>query len=335
MILQSDGTTLLQASEGTYQTSISGYVQAASLGILCWDILDNIPTDFKLIAQNRVSIVAITYVASRIGSFGDVLASTVVHTAPVGHCILFDAVNTSFYPISLSLSGLLFFFRLRAIYNQNPIIVSAFFLLWLGLVASTVLIPVGVHGGSIGDSTYCRDATAPDSVYAAIMAPLVHDTAVFIAISYRLMQNAYVEFTFKKGFKMILFGEYLPNLTKSLFIDGQRYYLMTLISNIVTAILIFSTSLPVPLRAMLPVFNVALTNIMACRVYRRTKTGLFRESELATTHMKDMTNIQVIVPRQEMDRVSQIGIIFCEDNAEGKTSFQAAIPSRPTSKGRN
>ncbi|KAF9481934.1 hypothetical protein BDN70DRAFT_930474 [Pholiota conissans] len=334
MIIHNNGAAAV-ASQGTYETAISTYVQAASVGIFCWDILDNIPADFKLITQNRVSFVVIIYVASRIGSLGEVLASTIYHTAPVGDCVLFDAMAASFYPISLSLSGLLFFFRLRAIYDQNSVVISAFFLLWLALVVSTVLIPIGVRGGPIGESAYCQDVSAPDYIYAAIVAPLVHDTAVFFAISYRLMQNAYVDFSLRKGFKMMLFGKHLPNLTKSLFIDGQRYYLMTLISNILTAILILMTSLPVPLRSMLPVFNVALTNIMACRVYRRTKTGLFRESELSTTYMKDMINIQITSPCQEMGRESQgveSHIVFCENNLEDGTSF---VLARPSSIGRN
>lgn len=58
---------------------------------------------------------------------------------------------------------------------------------------------------------------------------------------------------------------------------------ITLISNLVTVIMVFDTSVPIPMRSMCATPNIVLTNIMACRVYRRTRAGLFRESEISTT----------------------------------------------------
>lgn len=41
------------------------------------------------------------------------------------------------------------------------------------------------------------------------------------------------------------------------------------------------------MRSMCATPNIVLTNIMACRVYRRTKIGLFRETEVSTTALSD------------------------------------------------
>lgn len=143
---------------------------------------------------------------------------------PAGHCLLFEAIGTSIYSIALSCTGLLFFIRLRAIYIRNKLVVLSFFVLWLGLIACTLLLPIEARGGHIGDTKYCIDANVPRSAYASVLAPLIHDTLVFAAISYRLGQNSYKE-TLPGVLKAAISGKYLPKFTKGLLHDGQRYYL--------------------------------------------------------------------------------------------------------------
>ncbi len=143
--------------------------------------------------------------------------------APTGNCEVFEKALTAWYPISLGCSALLFFFRVAAIYNRKPVVVASFFVLWLGLLACTLFIPIGVQGDEVGGSNYCQDAFVPNTAYAAIIAPLVHDTLVFIAISWKLVKNSHVDG--KEGIKVMMFGRHLPDFTKALLLDGQRYYL--------------------------------------------------------------------------------------------------------------
>jgi hypothetical protein len=130
-----------------------------------------------------------------------------------------------FYPISLSSSALLFFFRLKAIYSGNRLVIALFFVLWLGVLACTMLIPITVHEMHIGETPYCEDANVPSTAFAAVLAPLVHDTLVFFAISWRLAQNSHIDINFHNGIKVALLGKYLPTFTRSMLLDGQRYYL--------------------------------------------------------------------------------------------------------------
>ncbi|KAF8199025.1 hypothetical protein BJ912DRAFT_845137, partial [Pholiota molesta] len=169
----------------------------------------------------------------------------------------------------------------------NRIVVCFFFLLWLALVGCTMLVPIGVLGDSIGPTNYCEDAFVPNYSYAAVIAPLVHDTLVFVAISWRLAENAHVNLGLKEGIKIAVFGKYLPAFTKSLLKNGQKYYLLTMISNLVAVIMLFSTHIPIPMRSMFATPSLVLTNIMACRVYRNTKFGLVRESEISTSNMEE------------------------------------------------
>ena len=123
---------------------------------------------------------------------------------------------------------MLFFFRLRAVYNRNQKVVVAFFVMWLGLVVSAVFIPLGLVGRAIGPTAYCEEMLAKDNNTVAIVqtVPLVYDTLVFLAISWRLAHMAYVK---PKGvrasFRTIALGMNLPIFSRSLLIDGQAYYL--------------------------------------------------------------------------------------------------------------
>ena len=58
-----------------------------------------------------------------------------------------------------------------------------------------------------------------------------------------------------------------------------------MVSSLVTVVMAFDQSVPVPMRTMFATLNIVLVNIMACRVYRRTKTGLLRETEISTSHI--------------------------------------------------
>ncbi|KAF9471757.1 hypothetical protein BDN70DRAFT_887762 [Pholiota conissans] len=271
-----------------YQTSVSIYVLAGSLGVLLWDVLDNIGSDYKLLFKSRITFTTFVYFASRIGSLGYVIASNIFETAPTSNCKAFETITDAFYPVSLGFSALLFFIRLRAIYNRDRLVVAFFFILWLGLLGTTMIVPITILGANIGPTKYCIDADVPNAVYAAILSPLIHDTLVFIAITYRLVKNAHMEMGFKDGVAVAISGKYLPVFTRGLLKDGQKYYLLSLISNIVTVIMVFDTSVPIPMRSMCATPNIVITNIMACRVYRNTRFGLIREKEVATTTMKGL-----------------------------------------------
>ena len=153
------------------------------------------------------------------------LIITHLSAAPTGHCAAFETITDAFYPVSLGASALLFFLRLRAIYNRDRIVVFLFFLLWLSLVGTTMIVPIVTIGANIGDTKYCIDADVPPVTYAGLLSPLIHDTLVFVAISWRLVTNAHREMGLKEGIQTALYGKYLPSFTRGLLKDGQKYYL--------------------------------------------------------------------------------------------------------------
>ena len=150
------------------------------------------------------------------------------------NCGVFSTVTAACSSIAFSCTALLFFFRLRAIYNQNRITIWSFFVLWLAIPAvsiwSTCIIASGIH---LEDEAYPSFKYCPDlvtNIQAQFLytqsTTLAYDTLVFIAISRRLCRISYLKPQGpRESLKLLLFGKYLPIFTKSLYLDGQAYYL--------------------------------------------------------------------------------------------------------------
>jgi len=139
---------------------------------------------------------------------------------------VFDFVVDSFLPVAIASSALLFFYRVRAIYEASKKTTIFFFLLWLTVLGSNMTIAIGVVGGTVGPTKYCDNESIPIYVVVSFIFPLIYDTLVFFAISIRLTRNVYIDdMTVGKGFKVAILGKYLPTFSRSLLKDGQSYYL--------------------------------------------------------------------------------------------------------------
>lgn len=131
---------------------------------------------------------------------------------------------------SLSLTTLLFFLRVRAIYADRQYVVSFFFILWIGVIAGCV-VETQVGGVATIKNTpsqgYCISNPINILSLVTTMAtiPMVNDTLSFCAVTWRLMHNSQVDRSFQKGIKVVIFGRYLPAFSRALLIDGQIYFL--------------------------------------------------------------------------------------------------------------
>ena len=155
--------------------------------------------------------------------------------------------------LSVTSTYLLFFFRTRAVFDMNPFIVAFFAALWLAVVAACLTVIIGVDGVNIGSTRYCIDGEVKSYVTMATVIPLINDTCVFLAISWRLFCNSSARPTLKDGLRVLIFGDYLPRFSKAMLHDGQAYYLLLvlpyscLVPNQLTSCIIFvSIGPPLP-----------------------------------------------------------------------------------------
>ncbi|KAF9041330.1 hypothetical protein BJ165DRAFT_1406291 [Panaeolus papilionaceus] len=270
------------------QLAIVTYITVGSVAVLIWDIWDNICTDYRLITEFTIHLPTIVYFASRLATVFYALTYTIFNTAAITwDCSRFAKVVTVGYPIAIDATSFLFLLRVRAIFNRDRFFVIFFNCLWIGVVASSLTGPFGTSGINIGTTEYCVIDRFEGYIDAAAIAPLVFDTLVFIAISRRLMIDALVvdrDLRTCADVKALVLGDYLPTLSKALLQDGQVYYLTTITTGLTSVIILFVPGIPsYILRTMLTVPNITLMNIMACRVFRKTKFGLFRETSISTT----------------------------------------------------
>lgn len=111
-------------------------------------------------------------------------------------------------------------------FNGNKFVVAFFIFTWLSVVAGCLTTTQGGTGVPIGVTRYCLAAGLASYTSSAVIIPVVNDTFVFLAISWKLMRNAYVdECSIKGKVRTIVLGDYMPAFSKGMLKDGQSYYL--------------------------------------------------------------------------------------------------------------
>ncbi|KAJ7478661.1 hypothetical protein B0H11DRAFT_2028185 [Mycena galericulata] len=265
------------------EIQISGYVFAGSTAVrdqTCfWDILSHLRSDWLLLFKQNFNLNTSVYVVSRVASSVYVLGFTLFATYPLPACNTAFVVFNCFYPISVSASAFLFFSRVRAIYGGNRLVTFVFGFLWLAVLGSSITIPVSGGAVSLGDPPECL-IVGPHAPYVTASSGIiitVNDTLVFFTISHHLVSNyAHTQQLQTCGdwIRALLGGSDLPAFSKALLTDGQMYYIITVATNILTTLLVFIPGVSLVYRGMFVIPNVALTSIMACRVYRNTRLGI-------------------------------------------------------------
>ncbi|KAF7358206.1 hypothetical protein MVEN_00869100 [Mycena venus] len=196
---------------------------------------------------------------------------------PVGGCRTLGEILDCLYPIVLPSTSLLFFHRVCAIYGGARTVTVVFGFLWIAELAACISVPISTKATNIGPTRYCIIAQLAPYAGAASIISTVFDTAVFIAISYKLVGNALVDYSWPNKVRAFFRGAYLPSFSKSLLVDGQMYYMFTVVTNITTSVMIYAPVSPL-YRSIPAVPNLMLNTLMACRVYRHTRLMLVQES---------------------------------------------------------
>ncbi|KAF9456735.1 hypothetical protein BDZ94DRAFT_320894 [Collybia nuda] len=263
-------------ADEAYQKTISEYVIVGGLSVLIWDILTHLHSDYRLLTQYKISLPTTIYILSRWSTLLLVTAASVFQTAPVDDCVALAKVSCAVYHVAVSSTALLFFLRVRAIYNQDTYITAIFFFLWVAVLGGSLTSVLSLSGVHIGTTKYCAFSNFKSYRGAANITVAVFDTCVFVAITWRL-SNSQLSIlkasspASKRRFD--LFGRYYPAFSKGLLHDGQKYYMAAMLANLLVLILEFVPGVPTPYRSVFLTPTVGLTNILACRVFRHTKFG--------------------------------------------------------------
>lgn len=135
-------------------------------------------------------------------------------------------MHCAFYTVAISASCLLFFFRVRAVFEDNRYVIVFCLFMWFAVLGGSMTLPFAVTGSNIGPTDYCMNSGVKAYGSVATIVPFVFDTFVFVAISWRLTLNAYNTNTNMLGsLRTLLLGKSLYMLSRTLLRDNQKYYL--------------------------------------------------------------------------------------------------------------
>ncbi|KAJ7128707.1 hypothetical protein C8R44DRAFT_778543 [Mycena epipterygia] len=295
-VVLSDQPLSLLSPDLAKVVEVSRYVWTGTTAVFVWDVLNNLKADYLLLSRYRIGWPVLAYFISRIFCLIYVLGFTIFLTYPVGGCGTLDRVLDSLYPVAVPATSLLFFFRVRAIYGGERSVTVIFGLLWMVEFGACMVVPFGTGGVNIGPTAYCLVAILAPYAGAAGITPAIFDTAVFLAISYRLIGNTHVDYSRMEKFRAFLSGAYLPSFSRSLLVDGQVYYMIVVISNVATCALIWAPGINTGYRAVLAIPNITITSVMACRVYRNTRLRLAQEPDIIVPSSNMGGNINGTLP---------------------------------------
>ncbi|KAF8189564.1 hypothetical protein K438DRAFT_1676795 [Mycena galopus ATCC 62051] len=295
--------------EIAYQVQIGNYVVTGTLAAFIWDLFCNALNDYKLVSQYRVGPGTVVYFIARVSTLFYLLSATLYLTYPLNNCVLARKFYEVGCAISVPANSLLIFLRARAIFNDNRALVLCFFALWLTVAGTAIMpaIPGMIKAANIGPTKYCT--TAGDKSYTGVftIAPPIHDTVIFVAISWRMFHNSHLIGGSRTDrglggvIKAAMTGEYLPQFSRAVLMDGQLYYLITVIANLPSAIMSFNDRVTATYRTMFFVCTVMVTNCMACHVLRNTKFGYHRRV-VTTTELHSRTTRSTAMVRMPIPR---------------------------------
>ncbi|KAF9233841.1 hypothetical protein BU15DRAFT_79699 [Melanogaster broomeanus] len=288
----------LQPAEAN-EYEVSRNVCLATLGALTWDILSSLPEDWKITRTSRPTPVLFAYFSARICTLVVVLLSVLERTGPITQCGVLVLSLCVFWVIASAANSYLFLTRVHAVFLQDRIVCHFFTFLWFAGFGTSFLSLIDPlhHYYEIADTRHCIGLKVADYLSAAFIVPGLFDALVFLAVTYKILVSHRT--SAPRTWRVFCCGEALPRLSRAILQGGQQYYMYrstyqiisrSLISNRITAGVNVTRAVVTLLPSASPVLQkafsspaVALTSVMACRVFRNLRLAALQQREIIGT----------------------------------------------------
>ncbi|KAF7373792.1 hypothetical protein MSAN_00590900 [Mycena sanguinolenta] len=264
----------------------SRYLFAVTLGAYVWDIGLNLGTDYALLFKHRVRFPTIVYFLSRAFTLAYILACFVYAVAPVKNCTALALGYSICSVLSQTATAMLLFLRVIAVWHESKIAFAVFSLLWIGVLGAGITIPLGIRGAHIGPTAQCINTAVPDYTQVAVIMPLINDTAIFLAITYRILAHTIADSPVTR--LRVFFGGTGPGLSalsQALLQSGQHFYFVAVATHITLLVLLKLPQLTPIYHGMFAIPALALINAMACLVFRKIRFGLINSDGISKAPM--------------------------------------------------
>ncbi|KZP10247.1 hypothetical protein FIBSPDRAFT_938116 [Athelia psychrophila] len=208
-----------------FSWQFGSYIATAQVTAYTYEWLLSILDECAMVSNSGITWPISIYFLSRISQIMYLGLVLSFNSAPSESC----EVATTMIGVCAGVTGAatnwLFLLRVRAVYLQSIQITILFGTLWLVTQALMTLASTAIHAVHIVHTPYCLDISVNYLPLpgAAIFA---YDTLVFLAISYRLAEDASTTASgWRSRILSVTKGQGLYTLSKSLMRSGQQYYL--------------------------------------------------------------------------------------------------------------
>ncbi|KZP11882.1 hypothetical protein FIBSPDRAFT_1050419 [Athelia psychrophila] len=251
------------------------YLFTSNLVMYAYDWLLSISEEVAIVSQGSLTWSTAIYFLSRASHLVFLLLALSFYKASWANCTALFACLIISSSVAITSTSFLFFLRVRAVYLQSRTITILFGALWA--VTASVGICFGaltVHGAErIPHTAHCTNTIGKYNFIPVTMT-FVHDTMVFLAISYRLAAGAVTAADWRSRVLSIVTGKGLFSLSRSLMKGGQLYYLATTVLFFVNLATMTSPSLQYNwLHYNRIGLCLGFSNMMACLVFRGVALG--------------------------------------------------------------
>ncbi|KZP26076.1 hypothetical protein FIBSPDRAFT_1041127 [Athelia psychrophila] len=264
-----------------FMAPVLSYWFTSNAVMYAYDWLLSISEEVVIVSQNSLTWSIAIYFLSRTSQLVYLLL-TMAFTKPLANwvnCKAFFAVLIITLSVAITSTSFLFFLRVRAVYIQSRTITIIFGALWVATASANI----GFAALAARDvehvpySPYCTSTPVHNSI--PVTMSFVHDTMVFLAISYRLAADAVAAADWRSRVLSIVTGKGLFSLSRSLMKGGQLYYLATTV--------VFFANLAIMSSPLIhynwPHYDLislyyGFTNTMACLVFRGVALGQIEQT---------------------------------------------------------
>ncbi|KIM84940.1 hypothetical protein PILCRDRAFT_817773 [Piloderma croceum F 1598] len=265
-----------------FRLQVQQYVFVTCLTLCVWDWLIAVSDEVEMIRQGERRLRYLwngVYIIARICPIVYLIVTLIISIGPIisiytcGVITRFvAAANMLLMPAATSL----FCIRLSAVYSRDKYITIFFGSCWLMILSLFIFDSAKTlfRLPRVIQSTECLIVEHYDAW--GYMATAVYDTLMYFAISWRLASFAMLE-SWHHRVRSFATGYGLGWLSKVLLQSGQAYYFLTIGFNICTVVFIYNPSVPLGWQSLFLGPTITFTSVMACRLFRELKLGLFAD----------------------------------------------------------
>ncbi|KAF9533692.1 hypothetical protein CPB83DRAFT_880201 [Crepidotus variabilis] len=270
------------------------------MSIFLWDVLSSLVQDYIVVFRRKFTFQTAVFLTIRIATFLFLLGSAFVFMTDLDDCLPWSIVNSIGYITTHCATGLLFYFRVAAVYRGNPYIINFFRICWLSLVAGTIMGPATVTYIHIPPTRTCVIQVLPSKAQYPVVAALAqgfYDLLVCGFITYKLSSGKETESrsgTMGRRATRSWLGwkQKTAMFTRRFLQDSQLYFLLIACVKIPEIICFFAfqgSTYGSLAQLMLSFLDTVVVSILATKVYRKLKLGQPGLLDQASSHTQNIS----------------------------------------------